>query len=123
MQAYLSVIAIAGALAVGSISPGPSFLFVAHNSIALSRRHGFATALGMGSGACVFSVVALMGLQAVFIAVPFAFLVLKVVGGLYLVYLAFKILRAARQPLQGAAPGAAEQHGLWRAYSAGVFTS
>ena len=47
MQSYMSLIAIAGALMAGAISPGPSFLFVARNSIALSRNHGLATAFGM----------------------------------------------------------------------------
>ncbi len=99
MQTYMSVVAIAGALVAGAMSPGPSFLFVARNSIALSRQHGFATALGMGLGSLIFTVLALLGLQALFIAVPVAFWTLKVLGGLYLIYLAYKTLRSARQPL------------------------
>ena len=46
---------------------------MARNAISLSRQHGFATALGMGSGACIFALIALLGLQAVFTAVPVAF--------------------------------------------------
>jgi len=79
MQAYMSVIAITGALAAGAVSPGPSFIYVARNAISLSRQHGFATALGMGSGACTFAIIALLGLHAVFTAVPFAFWLLKIV--------------------------------------------
>lgn len=99
MQSYMSLIAITGALAAGAMSPGPSFLFVARNSIALSRNHGLATAFGMGLGSLIFTVLALMGLQALFIAVPFAFWALKVLGGLYLCYIAFKTLRSARLPM------------------------
>lgn len=66
MQSYMSLLAITGALIAGAMSPGPSFLFVARNSIALSRNHGLATALGMGLGSLIFTVLALMGLQAIF---------------------------------------------------------
>lgn len=122
MQAYMSVIAITGALAAGAVSPGPSFIYVARNAISLSRQHGFATALGMGSGACIFAMVALLGLQAIFTAVPFAFWLLKIVGGAYLVYLAFKILRSARQPLQHLDNDRTVNMTLGRTYLFGLLT-
>ena len=95
---------------------------MARNAISLSRQHGFATALGMGSGACIFAVIALFGLQAVFTAVPFAFWLLKIVGGAYLVYLASKILRHARQPLQRLNSGQTDNMTLGRAYLFGLLT-
>lgn len=122
MQAYMSVVAITGALAAGAVSPGPSFIYVARNAISLSRQHGFATALGMGSGACTFAIIALLGLQAVFTAVPVAFWLLKIVGGAYLVYLASKILRSARQPLQQLDTERAANITLGRAYLLGLLT-
>jgi threonine/homoserine/homoserine lactone efflux protein len=122
MQTYMSVIAITGALAAGAVSPGPSFIYVARNAISLSRQHGFATALGMGSGACIFALIALLGLQAVFTAVPFAFWLLKIVGGAYLVYLASKILRHARKPLQQLNTDQTDNMTLGRAYLFGLLT-
>ena len=122
MQAYMSVIAITGALAAGAVSPDPSFIYVARNAISLSRQHGFATALGMGSGACTFAIIALLGLHAVFTAVPFAFWLLKIVGGAYLVFLASKILRSARQPLQQLETDRTANMSLGRAYLFGLLT-
>ncbi len=122
MQAYMSVIAITGALAAAAVSPGPSFIYVARNAISLSRQHGFATALGMGSGACTFAIIALLGLHAVFTAVPFAFWLLKIVGGAYLVFLASKILRSARQPLQQLETDRTANMSLGRAYLFGLLT-
>ena len=122
MQAYMSVIAITGALAAGAVSPGPSFIYVARNAISLSRQHGFATALGMGSGACTFAIIALLGLHAVFPAVPFAFWLLKIVGDAYLVFLASKILRSARQPLQQLETDRTANMSLGRAYLFGLLT-
>jgi len=122
MQTYMSLIAITGALAAGAVSPGPSFIFVARNAISLSRRHGFATALGMGSGALIFSVIAILGLHAVFSAVPVTFWLLKIVGGGYLVFLAAKILLSARKPLQALESNRTATFSPWRAYIFGLFT-
>lgn len=40
-----------------------------------------------------------MGLQAVLLAVPSAYLILKIGGGLYLLWLAFKIIKHAKEPI------------------------
>jgi threonine/homoserine/homoserine lactone efflux protein len=81
------------------MSPGPSFVIVARNSIGLSRRDGLATALGMGIGGVLFSGVALLGLYTLLAAVTWLYVSLKVAGGLYLIYLASKIWRSAKTPL------------------------
>jgi hypothetical protein len=39
---------IAAALLLGAMSPGPTSIYVAKNSIAISRKHGLFTALGTG---------------------------------------------------------------------------
>lgn len=122
MQVYTSLFVITGALMAGAMSPGPSFLFVARNSIALSRNHGLATALGMGIGSLIFTVLALMGLQAIFIAVPFAFWALKVLGGLYLCYIALKTLRGARLPMSHALDSEISQMSLRKTVSFGLMT-
>lgn len=121
MQATLSLFAITGSLAIGAMSPGPSFVVVARNAIALSRQHGYATALGMGTGAGTFAMLALLGLHAILTAVPLAFWVLKILGGVYLLYLAYQILRHAREPLQDVGQSA-NTMSLKRAYLYGLFT-
>lgn len=99
MDHFLPLFSIAAALVVGAVSPGPSFVLVARTAVAASRRDGIATALGMGTGAGVFALAALLGLHALFNAVPWIYTALKVLGGLYLIYLAWRIWRGARQPL------------------------
>ncbi|QRF58351.1 LysE family translocator [Variovorax paradoxus] len=94
----LSLLGIAGAMAVGAMSPGPSFVMVARTAVA-SRADGLAAALGMGAGGLVFAIAALAGLQAAFLAVPALYLAIKGFGGAYLVYLGIRIWRGARQPL------------------------
>ncbi|WP_447740572.1 LysE family translocator [Variovorax boronicumulans] len=104
MDTTLSLLGIAGAMAVGAMSPGPSFVMVARTAVA-SRSDGLAAALGMGAGGLAFSIAALAGLQAAFLAVPALYLAIKAFGGayliylIYLIYLGFRIWRGARQPL------------------------
>jgi threonine/homoserine/homoserine lactone efflux protein len=101
----VALLGIAAALIAGAMSPGPSFLMIARTAVASSRADGLAAALGMGAGAVVFAVAALAGLQALFAAVPLLYVMLKVAGGAYLVFLAWRIWRGARSPLQAAEPG------------------
>ena len=99
MHELLSLGAVLGALAIGVISPGPSFVMVAKEAVSLSRANGLAAALGMGLGGTVFALAALGGLQAVLLAIPLLYTTLKVVGGLYLCYLGYRIYAGAKQPL------------------------
>ncbi|MGO6906141.1 LysE family transporter, partial [Rhizobium ruizarguesonis] len=57
-------ISIVAALAVGAMSPGPSFVVVSRIAISRSRLDGLAAAFGMGAGGVVFAVLALAGLTA-----------------------------------------------------------
>jgi threonine/homoserine/homoserine lactone efflux protein len=99
METVGSLLAISGALAVGVVSPGPSFLMVARTAVASSRRDGLMAALGMGAGGVMFAVAAVLGLQVVLTAVPALYAVLKIGGGAWLIYLGWRIWRGAAQPL------------------------
>ena len=97
--AVLAFLAILGALTLGAMSPGPSFVLVSHRSIALSRRDGLAAALGMGVGAVGFGLAAFFGLQVVLLAIPGLYLALKLAGGAYLVFLGVRLWIGAGRPL------------------------
>jgi threonine/homoserine/homoserine lactone efflux protein len=99
MDNTFALLSIAGAMVIGAISPGPSFLMVARTAVASSRAHGVAAALGMGAGGVLFALAALSGLQAVLAAVPALYVFLKAIGGAYLIYLGFRIWRGAAHPL------------------------
>jgi threonine/homoserine/homoserine lactone efflux protein len=99
LDPVLAVIAILGALSIGVISPGPSFVLVARTSIAMSRRDGLAAAIGMGLGGVVFCLLALAGLTAVLATVEWLFAGLRLLGGAYLIYLGIMIWRGADAPI------------------------
>ncbi|MBB3264226.1 threonine/homoserine/homoserine lactone efflux protein [Azospirillum sp. OGB3] len=117
----LALLSILGALTVGAVSPGPSFVLVARTSIAVSRRAGLAAAVGMGIGGVVFATLALLGLHAVLTQVGWLHLFLKIAGGLYLVHLAVRIWRGAAEPIR-VPDGTADAGGVLRAFGIGLAT-
>jgi len=121
MDMALALLGILGALAVGVVSPGPSFVLIARISAALSRRDGLAASLGMGAGGVAFCTLALVGLHALLARIGWLYLGIKVAGGLYLVYLAFGLWRGAARPLEVPA-GAAGGAGLWASFLLGLGT-
>lgn len=121
MESVFILGSIALALMLGAMSPGPTSIYVAKNSIAISRQHGLFTALGTGLGAAIFGLLAVLGLQAFLLAVPSAYLALKICGGLYLLWLAFKIIKHAKDPIQ-AEHVAGTPMSLRRAFMTGLIT-
>jgi threonine/homoserine/homoserine lactone efflux protein len=115
MPAHAALLSILGALLIGAISPGPSFVMVARMSVALSRLDGLAAALGMGTGGVVYGALALLGLQALLAQVEWLYLGMKVAGGLYLIHLAIKLWRGAARPID--MTGAGRQDGAGAAKS------
>lgn len=103
------------------MSPGPTSIYVAKNSIAISRKHGLFTALGTGTGAAVFGLLAVLGLQAFLLAVPSAYMILKICGGIYLLYLAYKIIKHAKEPID-TETGSNAQMSYRRAFTTGLIT-
>jgi threonine/homoserine/homoserine lactone efflux protein len=119
----IALLGIAAALTAGAISPGPSFLMIARTAVAASRADGLAAALGMGAGGVLFAFAALAGLQALFTAVPWLYMALKIAGGAYLVYLGVRIWRGATTPLSiGDVSHGAARRRLVRSFAAGLLT-
>jgi threonine/homoserine/homoserine lactone efflux protein len=121
MTPTLAILAIAGAIAVGAASPGPSFVMVMRTALARSRADGVAAAFGMGIGGVVFCTLALLGMRAVFVQAPWLYLGFKIAGGAYLLYLAFRMWRCAKQPFVAEA-GAASRPQLLRSFLLGLAT-
>ena len=121
MESLVILGSIALALMLGAMSPGPTSIYVAKNAIAISRQHGLLTALGTATGAAVFGLLAVLGLQAFLLAVPSAYLILKIFGGLYLLWMAYKIIKHAKEPIETQSANH-QPMSLRRAYTSGLIT-
>ena len=82
------------------VSPGPSFLITARTAVARSRMDGIKVALGLGAGTIIWASAALFGLNALFHVLPVLFTAMKIIGALFLLWIAFQIFRHASVPLQ-----------------------
>jgi threonine/homoserine/homoserine lactone efflux protein len=84
---------LAAALLI-TISPGPDNLMVLGVGMSRGRRQGMAFGLGCALGCLSHTLLAALGVGALIAASPTAFTALKVVGGLYLVWLGIGALRS-----------------------------
>jgi threonine/homoserine/homoserine lactone efflux protein len=100
---------VAAAHLLAAMSPGPSFVLSARTASSEGVRPALALALGFGIGAAAWAAAALLGLALVFEAAPWVLVALKVVGGAYLVWIAWGLWRRAREPMPAPEPGAAPQ--------------
>lgn len=73
--------------------PGPALLYTAAQTIARGRKAGFMAAAGIHLGCYVHVFAAAFGLSAIFKVVPTLYFALKLVGGLYLIYLGVQMIR------------------------------
>jgi threonine/homoserine/homoserine lactone efflux protein len=85
---------IATALVLNA-TPGVDLLYTASRTLQSGWRAGLAAALGIGAGCVAHALTAALGLAALLVASSTAFTVIKLLGALYLAWLAFGLLRAA----------------------------
>jgi threonine/homoserine/homoserine lactone efflux protein len=83
-----------GASIALTIAPGPDNIFVLTQGIARGRKPAIVTALGMCSGVSVHTTAAAFGISAVFYSSAMAFTIVKYAGAAYLLYLAYRTMKA-----------------------------
>jgi threonine/homoserine/homoserine lactone efflux protein len=107
LSTYLPGILLAySAFLLAIASPGPNVLAVIGTSMSVGRSAGIALALGVAAGSFGWAFLTAIGLSALLASYAAALTVIKIGGGLYLLYLAYKAFRsaAARHDLVVAAP-------------------
>ena len=90
---------------MAAISPGPAVLMSARTGVTEGLRTGTFLAIGIGLGAVIWAMAALFGLAIVFQAAPALLWALKIIGGLYLLHMAWGMWRDAAKPLDMAQAG------------------
>ncbi len=96
MSPYLAGIVLSyGAFLMAIASPGPNVLAVIGTSMAVNRRCGMALAMGVATGTLTWAMLTAIGLSALLATYASAIFAIKVFGGLYLLWLAYKSFRSA----------------------------
>ncbi|MEL6808018.1 MAG: LysE family transporter [Pseudomonadota bacterium] len=97
------LIAFNAVLIAAIAAPGAALLYFIKTTVASGRVAGMLTGVGLGTAAALWTLAALLGLEAVFTLFPWTYTVLKIGGALYLIWIAIQTWRHARDAL-GEAP-------------------
>ncbi|MEZ7198552.1 LysE family translocator [Pseudodesulfovibrio karagichevae] len=107
--------------ALAVILPGPNFLVAARGGLTATRGRALLTALGIATGSVTWAASAMVGLHALFLAFAWLYGAVKILGGLYLLYVGVTVIRSA---LAGEARGPeAADPGRSGGYRIGLLTN
>jgi threonine/homoserine/homoserine lactone efflux protein len=103
-----------------NLAPGQDTFYIVGRSLAQGTRIGIVSALGINAGSVVHTFAAAIGLSAILAASASAFIVLKLVGAAYLVYLGVRMLVASATSGPAAILPA---QSIWTAFRQGMLTN
>ncbi|MET3927753.1 LysE family translocator [Devosia sp. 2618] len=112
------MLTFAVAALVLAITPGPDMALFISRTINWGRSHGFATVLGALTGIAVHTMLVAFGISVLIVAAPAAFWALKIVGALYLIWLAIQAIRDSGSMLVPKAGG--KQPSFAQSYMTGL---
>lgn len=102
-----------------NLVPGADMTFIIASAARGGRRDGVVAALGVGAGALVHIVAAVLGLSAILASSQAAFEIIKWIGAAYLLWLAFSLLRTGGSPAGKARPPGSP----WRLFRAAMLVN
>ncbi|CAM3554901.1 LysE family translocator [Zobellia roscoffensis] len=100
-----------------SMSPGPDNIYVLMQSLVNGKKYGLATTAGLISGCLVHTSLLAFGVSVIIKESETLFFGIKLLGALYLFYLAFKVFKSSGnlELTEGAVP----KKGLWELFKQG----
>lgn len=114
---YETLYAFILATAALAISPGPDNIYVLTQSLANGKKYGLATTAGLISGCLVHTTLLAFGVSVIIRESDALFLGIKILGAIYLLYLAFKVFRSdTALDISG---GNVPKKGLWQLFKQG----
>jgi len=117
-----SLLAFAGLCLVLALTPGPDTFLVLRFSLA-RQGAGIAAAAGTALGSLVWAVAVALGLAAVLEQSAEVFRILKIVGGLYLIYLGLAAFLASRKGKAHGVEPTSRRTGLRSGFTAGMLST
>ena len=114
-------LAFVGASAILLVLPGPTILTVISYSVAHGRRANAPLVAAVALGDSTALAMSLVGLGALLATSAFWFTAVKWAGGLYLLYLGIRLLRADASPASPVAPAATGTR--WRLFANTYFVT
>ncbi|MCV6589332.1 MAG: LysE family transporter [Marinobacterium sp.] len=98
MEYLNSLLTLTGVMMLSVVSPGPNFAVVTSTSLGVSRKAGVMTGLGLALASISWSALAILGIGLILSHASWLYDAVRIAGGLYLIWIGIKMVRAARQP-------------------------
>jgi len=109
-----TLLAFTAAALVLTVTPGPDMTLFMSKTLTQGRLAGLAAVLGASAGLVVHTILAALGVSALLAASALAFALLKIVGAVYLIWLAFQAVRnGSRFSLEAAGTAKQPLHRVW----------
>ena len=77
-----------------AISPGPDNIFVLMQSVVHGKKYGLATVAGLMTGCIIHTTLVAFGVSVIIQENPSIFLGIKILGAVYLLFLAYKVFKS-----------------------------
>lgn len=103
-------------------TPGPDMSLWLQKTVAGGRKAGMAAMLGTSLGCCVHSLLAAFGISVLINTSPIAFNIMKVVGALYLIWLAWQAIRHGSM-LRVDETGKTVEPNIWASFVTGLLVN
>lgn len=110
-MSWLSILSLAIALFVLAATPGPGVFATVSRSLASGFHQSLAVIGGIVTGDIIFLLFAILGMSVIAHAMGSFFVVVKMIGGAYLVFLGIKIWISKPAPVQETTPKKVTKYG------------
>jgi amino acid exporter len=122
MSSVHTVFLAVGLFALTFMSPGPNLLVVVQTSLAQGRVAGMAAGLGVATGDAIYAALGLFGMAALISAGGVVFSAIKIVGGAYLIWFAFGMMRGGRRASDLELTASVTKHSYGTLFRRGLLT-
>ena len=96
MNIPMIMLSVAAVWTVAVVTPGPNFFITVHTALGRSRRSALWVVAGNSTGTIIWGLCGFFGIALLFSAAPWLYVSVKVLGGLYLIYLGTKLMMRRR---------------------------
>lgn len=116
MEHFALVIAILPVYFMVMMSPGPNFILLSAIALSVDRATAVSAALGIATGSLIWMSAAALGISVILETLPVLGWLLRIAGGVYLIYLGFRLLISSGMAQSSTKPisGAITVHGFRR---------
>jgi len=91
-MSLIDMLTFSGAMFLFALSPGPGLFAIISNALSSGLKNTSFLVIGMVIGDIVFLLLAIFGLSAIASILGDFFIIVKYIGGMYLLYLGYKII-------------------------------